>query len=80
MADLDEHLIRAAQHGDAAALTTLVADSGSPAYDLVKNFKWTNEDQNAVARMIAVDKLTPDQAAEKWVKANESKVNTWLGK
>ena len=56
------------------------ADSGSPAYDLVKNFKWTNEDQNAVARMIAVDKLTPDQAAEKWVKSNESKVNTWLGK
>ena len=56
------------------------ADSGSPAYDLVKNFQWTNEDQNAVARMIAVDKLTPDQAAEKWVKANESKVNAWLGK
>jgi glycine betaine/proline transport system substrate-binding protein len=56
------------------------ADSGSPAYDLVKNFKWTNEDQNAVARMIAVDKLTPDAAAEKWVKDNQSTVNTWLGK
>ncbi|MEV4266886.1 ABC transporter substrate-binding protein [Kribbella sp. NPDC049584] len=56
------------------------ADSGSPAYDLVKNFKWTNEDQNAVARMIAVDKLTPDQAAQKWVDQNQSKVNAWLGK
>ncbi|GAB3941082.1 ABC transporter substrate-binding protein [Kribbella albertanoniae] len=56
------------------------ADSGSPAYDLVKNFKWTNEDQNAVARMIAVDKLTPDAAAEKWVNANRAKVDTWLGK
>jgi glycine betaine/proline transport system substrate-binding protein len=56
------------------------ADSGSPAYSLVKNFQWTNEDQNAVARMIAVDKLTPDAAAEKWVKANQSKVDTWLGK
>ncbi|WP_350279865.1 ABC transporter substrate-binding protein [Kribbella sp. HUAS MG21] len=56
------------------------ADSGSPAYDLVKNFQWTNEDQNAVARMIAVDKLTPDQAAEKWVKDNQSKVDAWLGK
>ncbi|TCC52895.1 glycine/betaine ABC transporter substrate-binding protein [Kribbella capetownensis] len=56
------------------------ADSGSPAYDLVKNFQWTNEDQNAVARMIAVDKLTPDAAAEKWVKDNQSKVDTWLGK
>ncbi|WP_371406198.1 ABC transporter substrate-binding protein [Kribbella sp. NBC_00662] len=56
------------------------ADSGSPAYDLVKNFKWTNEDQNAVARMIAVDKLTPDQAAQKWVDQNKSKVDAWLGK
>ncbi len=56
------------------------ADSGSPAYDLVKNFQWTNEDQNTVARMIAVDKLTPDQAAEKWIKTNQSKVNAWLGK
>ncbi|GAA1568558.1 ABC transporter substrate-binding protein [Kribbella hippodromi] len=56
------------------------ADSGSPAYDLVKRFKWTNEDQNAVARMIAVDKLTPDQAAEKWVKDNQPKVNAWLGR
>ncbi|MEU4605062.1 ABC transporter substrate-binding protein [Kribbella sp. NPDC023972] len=56
------------------------ADSGSPAYDLVKKFQWTNEDQNAVARMIAVDKLTPDAAAEKWVKENQSKVDAWLGK
>ena len=56
------------------------ADSGSPAYDLVKRFEWTNEDQNAVARMIAVDKLTPDAAAEKWVKDNQSKVDAWLGK
>ena len=56
------------------------ADSGSPAYDLVKNFQWTNEDQNAVARMIAVDKLTPDAAAEKWVNENQAKVDTWLGK
>ncbi|TCO24819.1 glycine betaine/proline transport system substrate-binding protein [Kribbella steppae] len=56
------------------------ADSGSPAYDLVKKFQWTNEDQNAVARSIAVDKLTPDAAAEKWVKENQSKVDAWLGK
>jgi len=56
------------------------ADSGSPAYDLAKRFQWTNEDQNAVARMIAVDKLTPDAAAEKWIKDNQSKVDTWLGK
>ena len=56
------------------------ADSGSPAYELVKKFSWTNDDQNVVAKYIAEDKLTPDAAAEKWVKDNESKVNAWLGK
>ncbi|MEW1847169.1 ABC transporter substrate-binding protein, partial [Nonomuraea angiospora] len=39
------------------------ADSGSPAYTLVKNFTWTNDDQNLVARYIAEDKLTPEEAA-----------------
>jgi glycine betaine/proline transport system substrate-binding protein len=56
------------------------ADSGSPAYDLVKKFNWTNADQNVVAKYIAEDKLTPDAAAEKWVKSNQSKVDAWLGK
>jgi glycine betaine/proline transport system substrate-binding protein len=56
------------------------ADSGSPAYDLVKKFNWTNDDQNQVAKYIAEDKMTPDAAAEKWVKDNESKVDAWLGK
>lgn len=54
------------------------ADSGSPAYTLVKNFRWTNEDQNAVARSIAVDKLSDDDAARKWLEANPDKVKAWL--
>jgi glycine betaine/proline transport system substrate-binding protein len=56
------------------------ADSGSPAYELVKKFSWTNEDQNQVAKYIADDKMTPDAAAEIWVKANQAKVDRWLGK
>ncbi|MGP3953076.1 ABC transporter substrate-binding protein [Streptomyces sp. 7N604] len=56
------------------------ADSGSPAYDLVKNFTWTNEDQNLVAQYIAQDKMSPEKAAEKWVEANREKVDSWLGK
>jgi glycine betaine/proline transport system substrate-binding protein len=56
------------------------ADSGSPAYELVKKFSWTNGDQNEVAKYIADDKMTPDAAAEIWVKANQAKVNGWLGK
>ncbi|MGW1957981.1 ABC transporter substrate-binding protein [Streptomyces sp. NPDC001920] len=54
------------------------AKSGSPAYDLVKNFTWTNEDQNTVAKYIAVDKMTPEAAAEKWVEANRGKVEAWI--
>ncbi|MDG9714730.1 ABC transporter substrate-binding protein [Streptomyces sp. DH10] len=54
------------------------AKSGSPAYDLVKNFTWTNEDQNTVAKYIAVDKMTPEAAAKKWVEANRDKVEAWI--
>ena len=53
-------------------------DSGSPAYELVKNFTWTNDDQNLVAKYIAEDKMKPEDAAEKWVEANRSKVEAWL--
>ncbi|MDQ1732674.1 MAG: glycine betaine/proline transport system substrate-binding protein [Pseudonocardiales bacterium] len=54
------------------------ANSGSPAYSLVKNFTWTNEDQNVVAKYLAVDKLSDDAAAQKWVDAHPDKVNAWL--
>ncbi|MGI5365265.1 glycine/betaine ABC transporter substrate-binding protein [Streptomyces sp. A244] len=54
------------------------AKSGSPAYDLVKNFTWTNEDQNTVAKYIAVDKMAPEAAAKKWVEANRGKVDAWI--
>ena len=54
------------------------AKSGSPAYNLVKNFNWTNDDQNEVAKYIAQDKLSDDAAAKKWVDANKDKVDAWL--
>ena len=54
------------------------ADSGSPAVKLVKNFQWTNDDQNAVSADIAEKNMDPDAAAKKWVEANPEKVNAWL--
>ncbi|MEV1247884.1 ABC transporter substrate-binding protein [Nonomuraea sp. NPDC049750] len=54
------------------------ADSGSPAYTLVKNFSWTNDDQNLVAKYIAEDKMTAEEAAAKWVADNPDKVKAWL--
>jgi glycine betaine/proline transport system substrate-binding protein len=53
-------------------------DAGSPAATLVKNFKWTNDDQNLVAKYIAQDKLSPEDAGKKWVEANPDKVKAWL--
>jgi glycine betaine/proline transport system substrate-binding protein len=51
---------------------------GSPAVDLVKNFKWTNEDQNQVAKYIAKDGMSSEDAADKWIKDNQDKVDAWL--
>jgi glycine betaine/proline transport system substrate-binding protein len=59
-------------------VSTKFASSGSPAYNLIKKFKWTNEDQNLVAKYIAEDKMSDDAAAKKWVDANPDKVNAWL--
>ncbi len=59
-------------------ISTEFADSGSPAVDLIKNFKWTNEDQNQVASYIGQDGMSPDDAAQKWIDDNQDKVDTWL--
>jgi len=45
---------------------------------LIKNFKWTAEDQNTVANYIANDKMSRDAAGEKWVKENEAKWKAWI--
>lgn len=49
-----------------------------PAFHLVKNFRWTNADQNQVATWIAKDKLSPEQAGRKWAEQNRDKVRSWL--
>lgn len=52
-------------------------ESGSPAAKLARAFKWTNEDQNAVATDIQGG-MTPEAAAKKWVEANQPAVDAWL--
>src|SRR3989441_8414154 len=56
------------------------AKSGSPAVAVIKRWKWTANDQNVVANLIAGKHVDPDKAAQQWVKANTAKVNAWLGK
>ena len=59
-------------------ISTKFADSGSPAVTLVKQFHWTNDDQNEVAEYIAKDGMKPEDAAKKWIDANPDLVNQWL--
>ncbi len=57
--------------------TTKLVESGSPFASLLKNFSWTNEDQNMVALDIESG-MTPEEAAQKWIDANKDKVDAWL--
>jgi glycine betaine/proline transport system substrate-binding protein len=54
------------------------AESGSPAYDMLSKMEITNDDQDAVAKQIAGDKVDPEKAGADWVAANRDKVDTWL--
>ncbi|MFD9221236.1 glycine betaine ABC transporter substrate-binding protein [Streptomyces sp. NPDC060064] len=56
------------------------AKNGGEAAEFLRNFKWTTAQQNEVALMIAGEKMSPEAAAEKWVKANESTWKAWLPK
>ena len=53
------------------------ATSGNPAATLIRNFSWTNDDQNQVARDIH-DGMTPDDAAQRWLNAHPTVWRAWL--
>lgn len=58
--------------------STKFANSGSPAFTMIKNFKWTNDDQNAVATDIALNNMTDDAAAKKWLDAHPDVWHAWM--
>ncbi len=58
--------------------TTKLMDSGSVFATIVKNFTWTNADQNSVSADIEGG-MDPAAAAQKWIDANPDKVKAWLG-
>lgn len=59
-------------------VSTKFADSGSPAYRLVKQWRWTDKGQNTVARWITEDGMSPQDAASKYIKENPKVVDAWL--
>lgn len=54
------------------------ADTGGKAYELVKNFSWTNDDQNLVSDYITNENMTAEEAAKKWVDEHESTWKAWI--
>ena len=78
----DANVAKVACDYPAYALDKIVSkkltESGSPALNLIKNFHWANADQNLVAKYIAEDKMSPADAAKKWIAANPDKVSAWL--
>jgi glycine betaine/proline transport system substrate-binding protein len=55
-------------------------DKGGPAARLIQNFQWSNDEQDAVASFIAKYKMSPDEAARRWIEANPDRVDDWLTK
>lgn len=53
-------------------------EKGGDAATFIKNFKWTNHDQNVVADYITNQNMTAAQAGEKWVKDNPTVWKAWL--
>ncbi|GAA2885489.1 glycine/betaine-binding protein [Actinoplanes cyaneus] len=53
-------------------------DSGSPAATFIKNWTWSNADQNEVARDMTQNRLSADDAAKKWADAHRETWETWL--
>ncbi|MEU9735790.1 ABC transporter substrate-binding protein [Streptomyces sp. NPDC048002] len=56
------------------------AENNEEAAAFLKNFSWTNEQQNEVAALIADKKMSSEKAAEQWAKANEDVWKAWLPK
>lgn len=56
------------------------AKNGGEAAEFLKNFTWSEADQNEVSLMIADKKMSPDDAAKAWIDKNPSKWKSWLPK
>ncbi|MYX27511.1 glycine/betaine ABC transporter substrate-binding protein [Streptomyces sp. SID8381] len=59
-------------------LNARFAKSGGKAAAFLKKFRWTTEDQNEVSLMIADQKLSPQDAARKWVDGHPEVWKRWL--
>jgi glycine betaine/proline transport system substrate-binding protein len=53
-------------------------DSAPDAYQFIKNFNYSTEDQISMIAAVDVDGKTPEEAARAWIDANEAKWKPWI--
>ncbi len=53
-------------------------ETGGDAATFIKNFKWSNADQNSVADSMTNANMSPEDAAKKWIDANTDVWKAWI--
>jgi glycine betaine/proline transport system substrate-binding protein len=59
-------------------VATKFVETGGAAYTFIKNFQWTNADQNKVADDITNKSMSPEDAAKAWIDANQATWQAWI--
>ncbi|MEK6719287.1 MAG: ABC transporter substrate-binding protein [Chloroflexota bacterium] len=77
-ADLEKVACAYPEYALNKVISTKFAKEGGDAATLVKNFTWTNADQNLVSDYITNQGMTADAAAAKWVADNEAVWKAWI--
>ncbi|MFJ4965212.1 glycine betaine transporter periplasmic subunit [Streptomyces sp. ADI96-02] len=54
------------------------AQRGDAASAFLKKFRWSEKEQNEVSEMIASQKLTPEEAAKRWIDGHRDVWKKWL--
>ena len=60
------------------AVSATFAANGGAAYQLIRNFSWSNLDQNTVSAYVSNDKMSIEDAAQKWIDENPDTWQGWL--
>jgi glycine betaine/proline transport system substrate-binding protein len=60
------------------ALSAGLEDKDPAAYQFLTNMQYANDDQNGIALAIDDEGLSPEEAAQAWVDANEAVWSAWL--
>ncbi|MEU0126910.1 MULTISPECIES: ABC transporter substrate-binding protein [unclassified Streptomyces] len=54
------------------------SERGGDAAAFLKKFRWSEKDQNEVSELIASERLSPDEAAGRWIEENPDVWKKWL--